>query len=149
MLGENIIKYDGNNFTNTTTFGLDSIHVGVNFRTFFIDKIDNIWLGANIYQNSLTSYALCQYDNFSWKWHFITNSNQNINWVNDIAQDAKGKMWIACFDSILSYDGSNYSGFKIPNVKYSGHGAYRILIDNADSKWLLNGNGVVYKYTGQ
>ena len=135
-----IIKYDGNLFSQIIPSNLPNLHIMCGFNSFYIDKTDNIWAATSY-------YGLGKFNNSSCQWFTFPQSYDKD--IDDIYQDIQGQFWLTLSDTLLSFDGSNFKGRNIPNVHGNVYSPTRVLVDKNDNKWFLLRSGTVYKYSGK
>ena len=148
-IGEGVYKYDGTSFQNISTKnGL------INNQITFIyeDKKGKIWFGCN---ESVSSYDGISFQHYIIDENSITEAKPNtiIPYierpafeVNAIAEDGKGKMWLATRGNTFIFDGKEFSVVKHNEKSFNNVRSLikdrkgNIWLGGADGLWMFDGN---------
>ena len=97
--GNGVSRYDGNHFTNFTTYLEDSIQYEIGFVTSMIvdESGENLWIASKhgIIHTSIDTVDFIKIDKL------IPTNKSHVRKVNDLLLDNQKKLWIASFNEGL------------------------------------------------
>ncbi|HRH37097.1 MAG TPA: two-component regulator propeller domain-containing protein [Flavobacteriales bacterium] len=107
-------------------------------RCMFQDRDGNLWFGT-------TTDGVVRYDGRSLD-YFNAQNGFGSDWVNAIAQDARGDLWFATRDGAVRYDGRMFVRYTTANGLASDH-IWSLLADRDGALWFGTYGGVT-RYDG-
>lgn len=102
-------------------------------RCIFQDRDGNLWFGT-------TTDGVVRYDGRSLD-YFNASNGFGSDWVNAIAQDAKGDLWFATRDGAVRYDGGTFVRYTTRDGLASDH-IWSVLADSEGGLWFGTYEGV-------
>jgi ligand-binding sensor domain-containing protein len=75
-----------------------------------VDNRNNIWMAT-------TQQGLIKYDKQTFTAYTSENSNLPNNTIFDIEFDKEGNLWLACYPSLVKFDGVTFTEYECPEIK--------------------------------
>lgn len=104
-------------------------------RCMFQDRDGNLWFGT-------TTDGVARYDGRSLD-YFNAQNGFGSDWVNAIAQDAKGDIWFASRDGAVRFDGVSFTRYTTANGLANDH-IWSLLADREGRVWFGTYAGVTW-----
>lgn len=138
---EGLIDDDGNYWLATGGFGLwkydgtDWVVYGIpgNLEALAVDQAGRLWVGGEI---GLVVRDLDE------TWNLYTSEELPFeNWIQDIAVDAEGRVWVITFQSLFVFNGQQCQAFStdVVGTKYWGDA---LAFDQEGGLWMEAGDGL-------
>ncbi len=149
-----LAKYSGDKFEiftdkNTGNAIMNNSHS--NFTSFASDKNGDVYFGYGGEEKGFIKYN-------GTSWNFFDNSNFNGDYVQDIAVDDNGNVWVSSLDWVIGkggtwylakYDGTRFNHYDTKELGMSNHSIYSLLFDNKGNLFMLNDRRLVKHETGE
>ncbi len=139
--------YNRDSFTvyDTTNSGIlyNSVH------DILIDKSENVWVAHGEYipkwpPNQAKDFGgISMFDGKNWTTFDTTNSALPHPWVNTLAMDSSGVLWIGTKKGLVAKAGSEWTVYTVENTPLPDSSIYDILVDKNDVKWISTRAGLV------
>jgi len=129
----NTFMYDG---TTLTDLGPEGPHYINSF--IMVDGV--LWAGSY-------GYGLYKYDGTIWTNYNMENSDLSSDFVERIAADSNGNLWMGGFGSnpdamgLTKFDGTTFTNYNDSNSAIPRNVIYDLVIDSQDTIWIANGDG--------